>query len=202
MPKFRNIIGWRFGSLVVVARAANLGHQVAWECLCDCGKRKVIRANSLIRRQTVSCGCFNAKKSLRHGKRKSPEYQAWANIKNRCNNPSHPLYKYYGGRGIKLSPLWNDFNNFYSDMGDRPKGRWIERVDNDAGYSPENCIWATPRTQSRNRRSNRYLEHGGKKLVITDWAELLNITSAGLNCALRRGKSLQDVIIRRGLAVQ
>jgi hypothetical protein len=94
-----------------------------------------------------------------HGMAKTPEYYSWQNMWRRCTDPRQAGYKNYGGRGITVCERWRDFAAFYSDMGPRPEGLMLERVDNDGGYSPENCRWATRLEQNRNRRQPRLSTH-------------------------------------------
>jgi len=107
----------------------------------------------------------------------TPEYGTWIRTKMRCCNPSLFDYPDYGGRGITVCERWmHSFENFYSDMGDRPSPEHsIERVDNDAGYSPDNCIWATNEVQANNKRTNHRLTHNGETHTVTEWANMLNI---------------------------
>ena len=105
-----------------------------------------------------------------HGLHKSPEYCTWQSMKTRCSNPNHKHYSRYGGRGIKYDPSWEKFQNFYTDMGERPEGYTLERIDNEKGYSKDNCIWATRKQQSRNTKSNVYITYKEKTKCVSDWA--------------------------------
>jgi len=133
--------------------------------------RDKIRLNALIHRQ------------------KNREKGIWVNMKQRCSNPDNIGYKYYGGRGITVCERWMVFENFFKDMGPRPTPRHsIERRDNDKGYGPDNCYWATPAQQNRNTRRTRMLEFNGKRQCMADWAEELGITSSLLCSRLDRWK--------------
>lgn len=112
------------------------------------------------------------------GGKKTPEYKAWEDMKQRCYNKSNKAYKNYGDRGIGVCDKWkNSFSNFNRDMGPRPsKGWWLERVNNDEGYSPENCKWATAKEQANNRRDNINVEFCGRTRTVTEWAESLGLS--------------------------
>ncbi len=112
--------------------------------------------------------------------RHSPVYNAWAQMKNRCSNPNYSGFANYGGRGISVCEEWLSFAEFYKDMGEKPKGMTLERVDVNGGYSKENCKWATPREQSLNRRNTRLFTFGGKSMVLTDWAKFLKVKRSTL----------------------
>lgn len=104
---------------------------------------------------------------LRHGMHKSPEYQAWLDMRRRCGNPTHKDYRHYGGRGITVCPAWlQSFNTFLADMGSRPTGLTLERIDNDRGYEPGNCKWATRKEQRHNSRPP-VCTNGGDKYRLT-----------------------------------
>lgn len=164
MGKFKDLTGQRFGRLAVISyipdRRRTGGPEGAWVVQCDCGAYKAVRPYLLTSGQQVSCGCLrNEKASERlrtHGKTDTFEFSVWTAMRKRCNYPKHPKYHLYGGRGIKVTPAWDDFTQFLTDMGECPfdKGS-IERLDNDKGYEPANCVWLLKTEQSKNRRNRR-----------------------------------------------
>lgn len=160
-----DLVGQRFGRLTVVGRADNDLHgHVRWDCLCDCGNTSTVLASNL-KRTTQSCGCLArelrpvnaARQFTKHGMYQSPEYRAWQNMRERCNNPNHPQFKDWGGRGISVCDRWMDsFEAFYADVGPRPGHRLsLDRIDNDGNYEPGNVRWATHSQQMKNRRPRK-----------------------------------------------
>jgi hypothetical protein len=149
-----DLLGQRFGRLQVVARAANTGPKksmAVWCCVCDCGGTCDVLSSNLRAGKSTSCGCTRRV----HGRWKVPEYSVWRAMVQRCCNPNSPAYKNYGGRGIVVCEAWREFASFYADMGSRPSpDHSLERKDNDAGYSPDNCVWATRQEQGQNRRTS------------------------------------------------
>lgn len=185
MGKFADLSNARFGRLVVLARATNVGTRTAWECLCDCGAKVVVSANNL-GRSTRSCGCLRRERTRErkttHGCKPetgpTPEYRAWIGMIKRCCNPTKEDRKNYQDRGITVCDRWRDnFQAFLLDMGAKPgKEYTLERVDNNAGYCKENCRWATRKEQSCNRRNNLILRYHGEDHRLVDLAEQLNLS--------------------------
>ena len=151
-----DLMGQVFGRLTVVEKAENIGLKTAWLCRCECGKTKVVRTWHLTWRKVISCGCYRDQvtgaRNRTHGMTGTPEYRTWYHMLDRCNKPNDPSYPNYGGRGIKVCPEWHSFDKFYADMGSRPKGLTLERVDNERGYGPDNCVWADRYQQAKNAR--------------------------------------------------
>ncbi len=183
MGKFIDLTGQKFGRLTVMSRAENDKHgNSRFVCKCDCGKEKIIQSQSLLSGRTKSCGCFNIEKSaLRckilgnssktHGLRNTRLYHVWNDMKVRCYNPHSSNYKNYGGRGIGICSKWReDFKAFYDWAmangydEDAPRGECtIDRIDNNKGYSPDNCRWVTVRTQNNNKRKGKTFIYEGIK---------------------------------------
>lgn len=169
-------------------------------CECSCGIVFQSRRNSLIRGKSTSCGCKRTQTLRRikptHGMSGSAEYQIWASMLKRCRNPKCTVFRYYGGRGIRVCDRWLDFANFIADMGPRPTPQHsIDRIDGDQGYSPDNCRWATKMEQSVNTRSCKQITFRGVRMSRTQIAMLL-----GMNPACLRGRIQRwgiDAAIRR-----
>src|SRR5450631_1026504 len=111
-------------------------------------------------------------------KKESPLYYIWQTMKQRCNNPNATAYKSYGAKGIKICEGWNDFWNFVEDMGERPLGMTLDRIDNNKGYSKENCRWATRKEQALNRATNKYITYNNITLTIKEWGDKLGINES------------------------
>lgn len=197
MSKLQDLTGQRFGMLTVIERAENKSGRTAWKCQCDCGKTSNVLAVNLVRGYTKSCGCNVYKdRNKKHGMSKTRVYKIWKSIHFRCNNPNSNSYKNYGGRGITVCKEWDTFeefykwalNNGYSDE------LTIDRINNDKGYSPDNCRWADLHTQARNRRNTIYLEHDGVTKPLADWCDLLNMPYktifARYKCQRKRGDNI------------
>lgn len=163
--RFKDMVGQRFGRLLVTEFVEVRGGHASWRCICDCGATTTVYGHHLRHRThpTQSCGCLaretmetNHLNATTHGMTKTAEHHIWNAMKQRCANPRDTGFKYYGGRGITVCDRWlESFEAFYADMGPRPPGLTLERRDNSQGYSPENCYWATHTQQQRNRRPPR-----------------------------------------------
>ena len=169
---------------------------------CECGNRVTVLLASLRKGQTTSCGCRrrevsieSGKNSRTHGYSGTPTFKSWDNMRQRCNNPQDDHYLNYGGRGIVVCQRWQgSFENFLTDMGQRPVGCSIDRVDNDGNYEKENCRWATPKQQGRNRRNNVLLTYMGVTCCIGEWAHRTGITGGAIHQRIRRGWSVEDTL--------
>jgi hypothetical protein len=142
---------------------------------------------------TKSCGCLSAERlsamRTKHGRTGTPEYKIWRGIRARCYNANSHIYPYYGGRGIVMCERWHaSFDNFFTDMGERPSPQHsVERIDNDGPYAPDNCRWATRTEQGNNTRQNHYVTYDGKTMSVADWARHLGIDYSRLLARLERG---------------
>lgn len=130
----------------------------------------------------------------RHGMSRSRAYSSWAGLVGRCTNPSDPAFPNYGGRGLTVSEDWRTFLGFYADMGDPPAGMSLDRIDNDKGYSKDNCRWADRQTQSRNRRMARPLTAFGKTMLLSDWAEESGLKVRTISHRLKSGWSVEMAV--------
>jgi hypothetical protein len=174
MKSSQDLTGQRFGRLLVKRLAGvDKSRDTRWECICDCGNTLTVTSSHLMLGHTKSCGCFRVEVSRKWGEsrkgisvnfvhghssssrgspRGSRTYSAWKAMRERCSNPKHQKYGYYGGRGISVCERWDSFVNFLFDMGECPPGLTIERVNNGGNYEPSNCKWATRSEQIRNQR--------------------------------------------------
>ena len=194
MTRYEDISGERFGRLTVIRfDHINVRHQSCWLCQCDCGNQIVVQASSLHSGNTASCGCYKKDRAREtkttHGLTGTRIYRVWQNMQNRCTNEKCEAYHRYGGRDISVCDEWNEFENFRDWAND--SGYSVElsldRIDNDKGYSPENCRWADQRTQSNNRSSNNVVEFHGIRHTVAEWARLFRVPYTTLQSRLRKG---------------
>lgn len=165
-----------------------------WRCRCDCGNIRDVRADDLKSGNSKSCGCIQREKArarfLTHGQTGTQLHSVWVQMKQRCLNPNDDKYAAYGGRGITVCDAWRDsFEAFCRDMGERPPGHSLDRINNDGNYEPGNVRWAPSSVQSRNRRDTIWVEHDGRRMVASDFAAIMGVSS----------KRLYKVMSKRGL---
>jgi len=151
-----DITGRRFSRWVVLSLyAKGAGAHATWVCQCDCGTRSVVDGVHLRRGKTRSCGCLRTEQLTTHGYTAGytrSTYRIWDAMRQRCTNPNHSHYRRYGGRGISVCHRWlHSFEDFLADMGPRPEGYSIERINNDGNYEPSNCKWIPLADQQKNR---------------------------------------------------
>jgi hypothetical protein len=161
MPAAKQLDGQMFGRLTVIERFRSRNGRVTWLCRCACGKLHEAVSHALTSGHTKSCGCWKQERNTStppshgHASRKaglSPTYQSWRGMWTRCTNPNVKSYKDYGGRGITICARWAEFENFLADMGERPDGRTLDRIEVNGNYEPNNCRWATRKEQVMNTR--------------------------------------------------
>ena len=207
MVKAIDLTGQRFGMLVAIKKGdphqSPSRKQITWVCKCDCGNTVAVQRGALRNGTTLSCGCIRAKldaaKSAISYRRKA-EYNCWASMKDRCLNKNNQDFALYGGRGIKVCDRWaKSFGAFFEDMGARPSAHHsIDRIDTNGDYEPSNCRWALPCEQSRNKRSNRFVEFNGKRQVISDWARDIGISFSSLSQRLQKHPTHIALTMKKG----
>ena len=154
-----DLTGERFGKLTAVRHAMSINKKRVWECNCECGERSFVRTDDLRSGRQVSCGCYKDantaernRANAKHGMTNTGVYRSWFAMRDRCYDPKSPSWKWYGERGIAVCDRWQEFENFFADMGHRPEGKTIDRINPAGNYDPGNCRWATPKEQRNNQR--------------------------------------------------
>lgn len=179
-----NMIGFKFGEWTVISRSVESKNKDAyWKCICTCGNTSEVSGSSLRRGLSKQCKECHINKNIKKtglSRNKKSTYSIWSSMKDRCLNKNNKNYMRYGGRGITICESWlESYENFHNDMGERPKGYSIERINGDGNYSPENCRWATMTEQNRNRCNNKLIldtETGIYYNSISEFVEIYEIT--------------------------
>lgn len=199
-----DLTGTRFGRLVAVTEEYRSGYR-GYICVCDCGETKWVNISPLKSGRQKSCGCYRRinSKAIRttHGMVGTLTYKAWGSMLQRCYNTHSTTFNRYGAMGITTSEEWRTFENFYSDMGDCPPGKTLDRVDNSKGYCKDNCRWATRKEQGNNRTNHVYITAFGETHNAQQWGEKVGITGNAIRSRLARGwspeRALTEPPIRR-----
>jgi len=198
-----DLAGQKFGRLTarypvhLIVKPHNV---VAWYCDCDCGQHAYVRTSKLTTGHTQSCGCLHRDKTAEvkrtHGQCGTKTHKSWSSMIRRCKDSRNEHWKHYGARGITVCERWLKLENFYADMGDRPSHQHsLDRIDNNRGYEPGNCRWATQKEQCRNQRSNRHLTANGITKTLAEWSEITGLTSDTILRRLKRGWSEDAAIL-------
>ena len=199
LPRVQDIIGNRYNRWIVIAFSHTHNKASYWICRCDCGTIRTHQRSALVSMSTGSCGCLRgellAGRSTTHGMSHTTEYNSWRGLKQRCQNPNFSKFSIYGGRGITVCERWQRFENFFADMGYKPKPDYtIERIDNDGNYEPDNCCWIPPAEQAVNRRNNHLVSIDGRTLTLAEWRRHFGIKRSTFDHRLRRDWSIKDAL--------
>lgn len=199
-PYAEDLSGRRFGLLRVVCKAApDKSGNIRWACKCDCGNITLSRRASLFSGETTSCGCERAKKCRKHGGYGTRLYRIWVGMKDRCYRSKHIAYARYGGRGIRVCDEWKDdfsafrewaLNNGYDDK------LTIDRIDSNGNYEPSNCRWASYLEQENNSSNCTYIEYGGKRMSLADWAREVGLPYTTVSNRYYKGLPIEEVLFK------
>lgn len=196
-----DMTGQRHGRLTVVHRIPAKG-QARWLCRCDCGQETTVRGSELREGKTLSCGCWRRERVRRastthgHAPRGAPTatYRTWTAMQRRCRDTRDVHWPQYGGRGIRVCDRWMDYAAFLADMGERPTGLTLDRIDNDRDYAPDNCRWATGSQQSNNTRLTHLMTHDGRTQSLSAWARELGLTRWQIYSRIEAGASDDEAL--------
>lgn len=212
MGKFVDLTGMKFGRWTVLYRSPDRidadGKKRVWfRCRCDCGKEADVIAASLRNGKSLSCGCLRIDHirerhiNKTHGQSRTRLHRIWTYMRERCNNPNNPRYFRYGGRGIRVCAEWSGETGFETFMLWAIQNGYsdeltVDRIDNDGDYSPQNCRWVSPKAQSNNRSSGRYITVDGEKKTVAQWSDQLGLKRPGI---YKRSDEEIAEIIRKAL---
>lgn len=195
---FADHTGKVFGFWTVKSFYGRAKHnQPIWLCVCKCGTEKPVIMGSLQKGRSKSCGCatiqMRTEKTRKHGMAGTPTYKSWHQMHQRCAGKHG--HEHYVNKGIEVCKRWSDFENFFADMGPRPAGTTLDRIDGSKDYSPENCRWATLEQQANNKSSNRKEFVQGELLSVAQAARKYNKHISGVRHRVRKGMSLEYAVL-------
>lgn len=204
MGRLIDLSGQRFGRLKVIERVKSHKAQAQWRCICDCGKETVVCGQSLRTGHTQSCGCYGLEVSVshtpsnkKHNESRTPLYRIWIGMRSRCGNEKSNAFRYYGGRGITVCEEWqNSFETFrdWALSNGYRDDLTIDRINVNGGYCPENCRWATMKTQLNNTRVNKRITWNGEEKTVAQWAEETGIADSTIRARMRRGNAAETLL--------
>lgn len=199
-----NLVGGRYGKLMVLRFSHIHLRKAYWVCLCDCGEEKILRGNSLRSGNTTSCGCFHKEQHIErlrsHGLSKERVYRIWAGIKTRCFTNNHHSYLHYGARGITICKEWeDDFLAFYNwaMANGYDDDLTIERREVNGNYEPNNCTWIPARDQPKNRRTSLFIDFQDLTMTPTEFSNAFDIPYTTVIKRLSDGWSANRILARR-----
>lgn len=177
-----------------------------WLCRCECGTIRRVRRSDVVSGRSTNCGCVRRKTMpaaqkdavTTHGMTQKTEYQVWVDMRRRCHDPRRKDYVNYGARGIYVCSEWREsFEAFYRDMGPRPVGTTLDRLQNSGPYEKKNCVWATRKAQERNKRTSRIVNIDGKRMTVAEACEVYGIKPRTASNRLNTmGWSVEDTFKR------
>jgi hypothetical protein len=187
MGKKLELAGRQFGSWIVVGVAVDAPRR-SWVCQCACGETRVVATSHLTSGRSTQCRTCSVST---HGASRKGEhmgtYFVWRGMRNRCMSPSNKAFSRYGARGITVCSRWlESFEAFLEDMGPKPRGRSLDRIDNNGPYSKENCRWATSSEQSENTSRTIWITFNGERRTLTAWARYLGVPRSTLDYRLKK----------------
>lgn len=197
--RHKNMIGFKIGMLEVISFSHTkvVAH---WNCKCDCGNEKVISGASLrSKKPTLSCGCLllSGKPNSVHGMSSTPTYETYRSMRKRCENINDKEFKNYGGRGISVCDEWKTFDVFFADMGVRPDGSTLDRIDTNGNYCRSNCKWSTPKEQAANRRNSYNITHDGETKHVSEWSLVSGVATETIKRRIGYGWDVGEAIFKK-----
>lgn len=209
--RFKDLTNIRFGKLVAIKPIKKpCDRKMYWECICDCGKNVIVLSSNLTRNNSKSCGCSReciGERTTKHGMTETRMFKIWTGVRKRCTNPKCKSYHNYGGRGITISPKWDNFINFYNDMKEGyADDLSLDRIDHNGNYEPGNCRWATQKTQNRNRRNNHIVNCENESKTLAEWSEISGVNYTVIAYRIKNGwdtkKAIYTPTIQQGKSLK
>lgn len=204
MGKLVNLSGKSFGKLTVIQRGKTVkrskGTIVYWLCVCECGNRAEVVGGDLKSGRTLSCGCYQRRRSKEfhtsHGLCHTRLHEIWTGMKTRCANPKNSHYRHYGGRGITVCKEWQSFEPFYewAMANGYSDDLTIDRINNDGNYEPNNCRWATTKQQMNNYSRNRLITYDGVTKTMSEWSNHVGLKYSVLCDRMRRNWPIERAL--------